>query len=36
MLAEPLEAKNGVADLGERPGLGLVLDEERLAATRIA
>lgn len=35
LLAEPIRAENGRLLLGEAPGLGIVLDEERLAATRI-
>lgn len=35
MLAEPLLAANGWIALGEAPGLGLVLDEETLARTRL-
>ena len=31
----PLSHKNGWLELGEAPGLGVVLDEERLKATRI-
>jgi L-alanine-DL-glutamate epimerase-like enolase superfamily enzyme len=36
MMTAPREAKNGVVDLGDAPGLGIELDEQRLAATRIA
>ncbi|HTW28789.1 MAG TPA: mandelate racemase/muconate lactonizing enzyme family protein [Acetobacteraceae bacterium] len=35
MLAEPVRVTDGVLRLAETPGLGLVLDEERLARTRI-
>lgn len=35
MLAEPLRAQRGELELGDAPGLGLVLDERRLAETRI-
>ncbi|MEM9783828.1 MAG: mandelate racemase/muconate lactonizing enzyme family protein [Pseudomonadota bacterium] len=34
-LAAPLVATDGHVDLGDAPGLGLTLDEDRLAATRI-
>jgi len=34
LLAEPLAPEGGTLDLGETPGLGIVLDEARLAATR--
>jgi L-alanine-DL-glutamate epimerase-like enolase superfamily enzyme len=34
-LAAPLRAGAGRLRLGETPGLGIVLDEERLAATRL-
>ncbi|MEM6974471.1 MAG: mandelate racemase/muconate lactonizing enzyme family protein [Pseudomonadota bacterium] len=35
-LATPLEAEGGMLDLGEAPGLGLTLDEDRLTETLIA
>lgn len=35
-LAAPIKAENGWLQLGARPGLGIELDEERLAATRRA
>ncbi len=34
-MASPLKHEKGWLDLGEAPGLGIVLDEDRLAATRI-
>lgn len=34
-MASPLTHQDGWLDLGEAPGLGVVLDEERLKATRI-
>ena len=34
-MAAPLKHNKGWLELGEAPGLGVVLDEERLAATRI-
>src|SRR6218665_219108 len=34
-LAPPLKHKDGWLELGEAPGLGVVLDEERLAATKL-
>ncbi len=34
-LVEPLRHRVGWLELGDTPGLGIVLDEERLAATRI-
>ena len=34
-MAAPLEARGGWLELGEAPGLGITLDEDRLAATRI-
>jgi L-alanine-DL-glutamate epimerase-like enolase superfamily enzyme len=35
MLAEPLDVREGVLHLGERPGLGFDVDEKRLEATRV-
>jgi L-alanine-DL-glutamate epimerase-like enolase superfamily enzyme len=35
MMVEPRAAKDGMIDLGNSPGLGIVFDEERLANTRI-
>jgi L-alanine-DL-glutamate epimerase-like enolase superfamily enzyme len=35
LLAAPLAQRDGWFDLGEVPGLGVTLDEDRLAATRI-
>jgi L-alanine-DL-glutamate epimerase-like enolase superfamily enzyme len=35
-LAEPIRQLNGILELPEAPGLGLVLDEQRLQATRLA
>lgn len=35
-LAQPLRAQRGWLELGEAPGLGLALDEARLAETRIS
>jgi L-rhamnonate dehydratase len=34
-MASPLKHREGWLELGETPGLGVVLDEERLKATRI-
>ncbi|MEO0637301.1 MAG: mandelate racemase/muconate lactonizing enzyme family protein [Pseudomonadota bacterium] len=36
MLAQPAASEGGVLKLGEAPGLGIELDEERLKATRIS
>jgi L-alanine-DL-glutamate epimerase-like enolase superfamily enzyme len=36
MMGEPYVAHSGVVDLGDRPGLGIVYDEDRLSKTRIA
>ncbi|MFL5258698.1 MAG: mandelate racemase/muconate lactonizing enzyme family protein [Hyphomicrobiales bacterium] len=36
MMAEPCVARDGIVDLGDRPGLGVVYDEDRLARTRVA
>lgn len=35
-MASPLSHRDGWLDLGDAPGLGVFLDEDRLAATRIA
>jgi L-alanine-DL-glutamate epimerase-like enolase superfamily enzyme len=34
-LCEPVQARDGCLELGEEPGIGLALDEERLADTRL-
>ena len=35
-MASPLKHSHGWLELGDAPGLGIVLDEDRLASTRIA
>jgi len=36
MMAEPYVAKDGFVDITDRPGLGVVYDEGKLARTRVA